>query len=263
MFMPHTIAHPVMAIALNRCFRGRLDKTGLIAGTVAPDLQSFFLLKAVDTDFGHSAEGLLLFGLPVSLLLCFVFNRFAADPVSLHLPESVGRIACKLRKRNSGGMYGFFLLAASIVLGMLSHLFLDSFTHEGGLLYPLMTAIVQPLAAGAESAVMELQVLLSVICLAIEAGYLAYCAHTQTMTEPLLTGSKAAKRGYWTAVMLCGAAAVFASIALHRPFSAMEWAAVMAVAPFSGAMFGMFLAPVVLPLQRRVRCTYHEAAQNL
>jgi hypothetical protein len=103
----------------------------LIIGTFAPDLE-FFLRFTPKGRYGHTAEGIFLFSVPVAFGVFLLFHAFVKEPLAALLPRFV-------RERIATGAYPLtlrrplqlVLVLVSILAGALTHVLWDSFTHAG------------------------------------------------------------------------------------------------------------------------------------
>lgn len=124
--MPFTLAHAAAAYPLRRT---RLVLSALIFGTFAPDLE-FFLRFAPKGPFGHSTRGLFLFCLPVAFGVFWIFHDLVKEPLAALMPRAI-------RERIVPGIYPMslrhplqlILILVSILIGSVSHVLWDSFTH--------------------------------------------------------------------------------------------------------------------------------------
>ncbi len=123
--MPFTLAHPIAALPLWLGFRKRLDLTGLMVGAIVPDIHYFIALQPVGT-FEHTLAGVLSFGLLEGLLLCGLWRYFLVDSAIALLPKVISE---RIQPMPQSGL---FILVVSILLGALSHIFWDGFSHEMG-----------------------------------------------------------------------------------------------------------------------------------
>jgi hypothetical protein len=130
--MPFTLAHPVAIMPLTkRSFK--LSETALIAGSIMPDFEYFLQMREVE-NFGHHWAGVLLFDLPVTLVFCFLFHEILKKPLLRHSTAGV--------QKRFGHTYAFdwkrsflknpVLIMISALIGIVSHLILDGFTHHDG-----------------------------------------------------------------------------------------------------------------------------------
>ena len=124
--MPFTISHAAAALPFRRT---RLVMSALVIGCFGPDLEYFLWLRP-HGHFGHTLPGLFLFDLPACLIVLFLFHRYAKAPL-------VGCLPARLRERihNSGGLRirsvsQALLVCTSIMVGVLTHVVWDSFTHD-------------------------------------------------------------------------------------------------------------------------------------
>ncbi len=127
--MPFTLSHVVAILPLARA---PLAPAALAIGAMTPDIP-YFLPVNVDRDFSHSLAGVptidLLVGLATFVVWIAVLRAPALDYGPAWLRERLGDEA---RWRVNGPVLSWLLVIVALELGILSHLFLDLFTHEGG-----------------------------------------------------------------------------------------------------------------------------------
>jgi len=100
-----------------------------VIGTFAPDFE-YFLRLAPDRRLGHTIWGTFVFTLPLALLVLWIFHAFVKRPAAELMPHTVRvRLSPYLGRFRFGGPARFALIVASIVVGIATHLFWDSFTH--------------------------------------------------------------------------------------------------------------------------------------
>lgn len=130
--MPFTIAHPAIVIPL-RNSRLNLSLTGLVIGSMTPDLEFFFQMREVE-NIGHHWHGILLFDVPVAILFSFLFHNVLRNKLLDNLPEIIRKRFSRLRCFNWNAYFLEYKwkVFLSFLIGIGSHIFLDSFTHEGG-----------------------------------------------------------------------------------------------------------------------------------
>jgi hypothetical protein len=128
--MPFTVSHPAAVIPLKLLFK-RLSLPALIFGSMAPDFEYFFRMKS---RYSHTLIGAFWFDLPLTLALLFIFFTLICEPLVSSLPSPLrARFANilninwteRLRK-------DWFLISCSAVLGSLTHILWDGFTHYNG-----------------------------------------------------------------------------------------------------------------------------------
>jgi len=133
--MPFTVSHAAIAAPLAR--RG-LILSAVVAGSMAPDFQ-YFLTLSVDDRGWHVFPGLFLYALPAALIALWVFHRVLKRPLVRILPEN-HRI--RLAKVDADFPFlplrRFALIVASTLVGLLTHVGLDAFTHRDGIVVELL-----------------------------------------------------------------------------------------------------------------------------
>jgi hypothetical protein len=128
--MPFTPAHPAIILPLikSRYF----SATALIAGSLSPDFEYFFKMS-VSSVYSHTVAGLFYFDLPVTVFISILFHQVVKKNLINNLPLFLARkfqptlevdFIGNLKKHT-----GIFLTSA--LLGAASHIFWDSFTHNG------------------------------------------------------------------------------------------------------------------------------------
>lgn len=146
--MPFTIAHTVAARPIERLSGGRPVLPALAVGAMAPDFEYLAHLSATRT-IGHTFPGLFILCLPTALVVLFLWHRL------------VGPVLARLLRPGTGGLTAgwdrpepfwpparFALLCASILIGSLSHIAWDAFTHQGGAVVSLWSGFSHPIGPG-------------------------------------------------------------------------------------------------------------------
>jgi len=107
--------------------------SALVVGSLAPDFR-YFLNLAPRGHFGHSFKGVFIFCLPVGLAVLWVFQKLMKLPLISLAPRShQQRLVALAMPFSWGGARRFGLIVASLLLGAISHLTWDAFTHDNGL----------------------------------------------------------------------------------------------------------------------------------
>ncbi|QDS33739.1 DUF4184 family protein [Brevibacillus brevis] len=128
--MPFTFAHPAIVLPLRKC--KWFSFSALVFGSMAPDFEYFFRMQPFSV-YSHTMLGLWLVDLPIAILLAFLYQYVVKKPMLARLPEWIGR---GLGYTNNGSRMPAWRTAIvfmySALLGSLSHIAWDAFTHEGG-----------------------------------------------------------------------------------------------------------------------------------
>jgi hypothetical protein len=107
--------------------------SALVVGSLAPDFR-YFLNLAPRSHFGHSFKGIFIVCLPVGLAVLWVFQQVMKLPLISLAPRSHQQRLVALAKPFAWrGTGRFALIVASLLLGSVSHLAWDAFTHDRGL----------------------------------------------------------------------------------------------------------------------------------
>lgn len=128
--MPFSFSHPFAVLPL--CNTRPFVFSAAVIGSMAPDFDSFLHLST-NVTFGHSAEGVLRFCLPAGMAVFLLFHGLLKEPLTALLPEgNQRRLKPFLEPRWPASFFDWILVILFLLLGVCSHLFLDSITHRYG-----------------------------------------------------------------------------------------------------------------------------------
>ncbi len=140
--MPFTFVHPAVFIPLKEKWKKYFNLTGLVLGSMAPDFEYFLKFKP-SAVIGHSVLGFMMLNLPLCFLIAFLFHKFIKRPLILSMLSPFDRwfyyMAQKEWKINSFKAVLIFIYSS--LIGMISHVFLDAFTHESGRFVEILTVL--------------------------------------------------------------------------------------------------------------------------
>lgn len=122
--MPFTISHAVLALPLGKLFKHQLPMAGLAIGCIAPDLMRLFSVSA--NVQSHQWSSLifpdLLVGLFFAAVWYWIWRPIFYDYFRIRDPLQIVGI---------DGYCDFFLkLSIAIILGAITHLLWDGFSHD-------------------------------------------------------------------------------------------------------------------------------------
>ena len=126
--VPFTISHAAAALPLRRIGKFRLPLAAVMIGSMSPDY-AYFMAGGFERVETHSLPGIFVFCWPVSVALWLAFVHVLERPTTALLPEN-----WRTRFPPSTREWSFRTLALASVaalLGALTHLAWDSFTHPG------------------------------------------------------------------------------------------------------------------------------------
>lgn len=126
--MPLTyFAHQLFVLPFKATRPRWFDGTALCIGSMAPD----FAYALIGTPLGfasHTPWAHFFWSLPVTLLCTRLVRTYLAEPLGAQLPEPVGpEVRALARSRHH-----WLITCWSALLGSVSHVFVDSFTHRHG-----------------------------------------------------------------------------------------------------------------------------------
>ena len=131
--MPFTFSHPAIILPLTNFPKKWFSLTGLIIGSLTPDFEYFLRMK-IFSIYSHTLPGIFWFDFPLAIILCFLFHQIIRTTFVKNLPNF---IQTRFLIYNSFNWKKYFkenllIVFISIIIGISSHLFWDSFTHEDG-----------------------------------------------------------------------------------------------------------------------------------
>lgn len=142
--MPWTFAHPAAVLPLRRLCPAYLSFTGLVLGSLMPDLGYYFGRFDL-ASFAHTPWGVLMVCLPAGLVL-LVLARPLYRPVVHLLPQPHrGALLALGRPRTVFSFRMFGVAAISLLIGAFSHTAWDAFTHNNGYFVAYLPPLQAPL----------------------------------------------------------------------------------------------------------------------
>jgi hypothetical protein len=125
--VPFTVSHAAAVLPLHRLSRHRLPMTALMVGSMAPDFGYFFSHEA-SRALTHSFSGLFIFALPAGLLVWFLYVAFLEKATITLLSD---RWHTRFAHTDAITRSLVARAAVAILLGAITHILWDSFTHRG------------------------------------------------------------------------------------------------------------------------------------
>ncbi|CAH1197727.1 hypothetical protein PAECIP111893_00917 [Paenibacillus plantiphilus] len=255
--MPFTFSHPLFAVPLRRIAPKWLSVTGLVLGSMAPDMEYFMAMEPYRS-IGHSLSGFLLLGLPLCIAIAYAFHMIMKPILPLFMPPQSGinhfvqhilngQQSWQLRTARE-----WMVFVASLFIGFLTHLFMDSWTHTSGVFvkhFPLLNNKI----AG-EGIYHWLQYMTSVVGLMIPSALLLY-RYWRWRSSVDRSSMKSVGRDrerflLWTVCI--AVATIMLAVKMVKSYGQIglgDWI----VAPLSAAMFGWFAASLLYAAIRRQR----------
>ncbi len=142
--MPMVLAHPVAVLPLRRALGRWAVLSALVVGSMAPDLAMFVPLGVSRVE-SHSLFGLLWFCLPVGAAAYLCFHALVAPLVVVAGPAALAN-RCPERWRDGRlPARPAAAVAVSLVVGAVTHVVWDAFTHRHGFGVQALPVLTTPL----------------------------------------------------------------------------------------------------------------------
>lgn len=127
--MPLTLSHPAAAVPF---VRFRLVLSALVIGSMIPDFP-YFIPFSPDGKLTHSITGVFIYCFPAGLAALFLFHWLLKPPAFSLLPAShQERLYMALTSFSFGPPDRFLKICFSLLIGSLTHIAWDGFTHPDG-----------------------------------------------------------------------------------------------------------------------------------
>jgi hypothetical protein len=244
MIMPFTFAHPIFALPFKYVKPKYFSATGLILGSMSPDFEYFIMLEPYQS-IGHSLTGLFLQAIPLSVIFAVIFHSIVKEILVLHLPSNynIDQRAYNTLSKWSLNSKGWVVLILSVIIGFLTHVFIDGFTHFNGYFVerysPLRELMIYnlPLYKILQHS-FSVSGLLLLIWMIISSLY----RHHETVTiMPTVTTKQ--KVIFWTSVVVVAVAVTSMKLLFS---SSRNIIGIFVVSPITGGYLGILLVSIII-----------------
>lgn len=128
--LPFTFSHPAAVLPIPR---RHLSFSAMVIGAMAPDYL-YFMQLSHSSRYGHTWPGMFLFSLPAGLVVLWLYHSLFKRPLLALAPDQIAkRITPSDLRFSFWPASRFGLLTLSVMIGVLTHVLWDDFTHEQGL----------------------------------------------------------------------------------------------------------------------------------
>jgi Domain of unknown function (DUF4184) len=216
--LPFTLAHPAAVLPLSRT---KLVFSALVIGSMAPDFP-YFLYASDNIKWGHSLPGIFFFCVPAGLLVLWLYERVVKRALLSLAPEFMRR---RMSEQDFQFRFApastFWLIVVSLLIGILSHILWDGFTHDNGYFVQIWPWLSEPVEL---YGVHRLFKALQFVCSVIGLGLVGMAVAWHWFKSPVVTEPVAAELSPWMrwAVVVFGilvASVIGVAVALNRHHS--------------------------------------------
>ena len=191
--MPFTLAHPAAVLPLRRT---QLVFSALLIGSMAPDFPDFVYVDDPNHWF-HSAAGVLLCCLPMGLFVLWLYHAVVKRPLLDLAPDFLrARISEEGLAFPFTPASRFLAIVVSLLVGCVSHVLWDSFTHPYGYFvrhWPMLSMTVMTYHAMPLSRALQLGCsVVGVVLVTVTAAWWIYRA--PLVASPVRTGLSSTAR---------------------------------------------------------------------
>ena len=218
--MPFPLAHPAAVLPFRRYCPRLLDFPALVVGSLVPDVGYLFSPMHLD-ELSHQLRGSVVFCLPAGLLaLALIYGLRSLALRKLPKACQPGFLRLPWPPLGSPG-----IIVVSLLVGIGTHLFLDSFTHKNGWLVERLPLLQRSLGSVAGHAV-RVHSLLWYACSFVGVA-LVFVAFRNWQTESSPAAAAGSARARWLGALLVALAVLPIELAHHL---VRHWPGMLAVA---------------------------------
>ncbi|WP_422658042.1 DUF4184 family protein [Paenibacillus sp. EC2-1] len=135
--MPLTFAHPAIVLPFSRKSK-YVHFSALVLGSMAPDYE-YFLRGQPLGEIGHTFSGFLILNLPMVVLIYCIYHVLIHQMLVSYLPNVIQDHST--RQVDSSRTLRVIVFGYSAILGMLTHVVWDAFTHQKGFMVTRIPAL--------------------------------------------------------------------------------------------------------------------------
>lgn len=142
--MPFTAAHPAIILPFSRV--KKIPLSVLIIGSLTPDFEYFIKMKLTGR-YSHTIEGMFIMDLPIAFVLWLIFHQLVKGPLIDNIPPYFKGRLLPLNKFEyiSHLKVNWHYIIIGFLVGILSHIIWDSFTHANEVIVVRWDWLSQPL----------------------------------------------------------------------------------------------------------------------
>lgn len=129
--MPFTFAHPSTILPMRK--KKNYDFTALLVGSMSPDFEYFIHFRPYQVH-GHTILGLFYYNLPLVLIVSIIWHYILKEQLIKNLPKPYCTyyFYLTINKWKITSIKSFVIFIYSALIGMITHLLWDGFTHANG-----------------------------------------------------------------------------------------------------------------------------------
>jgi hypothetical protein len=212
--MPFTMSHAAAVLPFYRPLARWRVLSAALVGSMVPDFHIFapWRMERFET---HSAAALFTFSLPVGLLGYWIFQYLIKLPMIEVLPDAAfARWRPYAAPAPIESLRQWLIAAGAVLVGALTHLVWDAFTHEGARGVRMLPIQDEPFFDVGHHHLLFTRVMQdvsSLIGLVIVIGVLAYALRPDEDEPALPRILSAAERRAWILAMILGSVLLFAA----------------------------------------------------
>ena len=234
--MPFTVSHAAAVLPLHRLSKHKLPLTALMIGSMAPDF-GYFFTHEVSRQITHSFMGLFIFSLPMGMMV-WLFYVAMLEKATITLLSDRWHTRFAHTDAITPGLIA--RAAIAIVLGAVTHLLWDSFTHGRTFMARAFPVLLRPTPGIPWLPIYHLLHAISSVVGLLILAFWARHLHRQP-ARSLIRPYKISERARIGALWFLGVASLFAGLMEWRPYAHARYDAQFFFGAV-GLMSGFFVA---------------------
>ncbi|MBO9729439.1 MAG: DUF4184 family protein [Chitinophaga sp.] len=239
--MPFTISHAAIVVPFSNTPRKYLSATGLIIGSMVPDFLYFIFLNPY-FNLGHLWWGIFVYDIPLALLLAYLYHGLVKHILMPYLP---GWVRGRLQLFRTFNWHNYFrqhylVVLSSVIIGILTHFFLDAFTHADGYFVTCSAFLQKDILVGQHP--MKMWYLMQYISSVLGLLLLFYFFLKLSIVKNTPTVSPARKAAFWLTIILLSALVLLVNERFHYIYcKGLDYLATM----LGGLFYGLLMTLVI------------------
>lgn len=206
--MAFTLSHPALVLPLDKIDNNKgFNLSALILGSMAPDFQDFIPIIPNESianylyyNEGHSIKGIFALDLPSIIFIGLVLRYILRLPLILNMPNNISNNIYYryINKPKESWIKFCFKFITSALIGIISHILWDNFTHPSGIFVRMISILRAQLFNIPVYNI--LQLLTSILGLIYIVYYVVYTNYTSHNEVPYIKETK--KIIYWIGIII-------------------------------------------------------------
>ena len=147
--MGFTFSHPALIVPFRYLPNKYYSVSGLVIGSMIPDFEYFIRFGSI-SNYSHTFGGIFWFDLPLAFLVLYLFHELVRNPLINNSPDFIRFRLWRFGQFNWPNYlkHHLFITTISVLIGIATHLFWDSWTSGSGYFVEKYDVFLEPIHIG-------------------------------------------------------------------------------------------------------------------